>query len=244
MPISAALGNQDLAIGQSLRFLKLAQEKYKNGKLITEEEFIRYGFSESIIGVFAERIDGGIQAVGAEKHFGWLSRRAEAGRSGGIASAQRMRDDKGRLLSKQTPSKMEQIQASSSPSSSYSKRIKNNTCSSRPLAAVFDFDSVYKKYPKKVGKAGGEKVFRRDIRSAEDYAALNIAVENYTKHLSSEKIEAKFIKHFSTFMASWRDWCDSDAGSVIGVARKKTTLEVILECGGDIGFTNDTSESN
>lgn len=68
-----------------MRFFRMAQEKHKHGLLVSEEDFKRAGFSEALIGVFADRVDGGIQAVGAQKHFGWLAKRVEAGRKGGEA---------------------------------------------------------------------------------------------------------------------------------------------------------------
>lgn len=110
MPLVASLGNQDLALGQALRFFRLAQEKHKHGKLVSEEDFSRAGFSESLIGVFADRVDGGIQAIGAQKHFGWLAKRVEAGRKGGSTPKQ--------IEAKQ--SKPKQPEASPSYSPSYS----------------------------------------------------------------------------------------------------------------------------
>jgi len=123
LPVAIAVGNSDEAIGQVVRFFRLAQEKHKNGRLITEDEFSRAGFSPSILGVFADRVEGGIQAVGAQKHFGWLAKRVEAGRSGGRSKTE------AKLKSlKQNRSKQKQVEASSSysPSSSYSNSPSSN----------------------------------------------------------------------------------------------------------------------
>jgi hypothetical protein len=112
LSVVAAIGDQDKAIGQALRFFRMAQDKHKSGKLITEDEFARAGFSEALIGVFADRVDGGIQAVGAQKHFGWLARRVEAGRKGGQAKPSKRKQTQAKQ------SKPEQPEAS--PSYSYS----------------------------------------------------------------------------------------------------------------------------
>jgi hypothetical protein len=113
----AKMGDEDRAIGNALRWFRFAQEKHKQGKLVSEEEFTNNRFHESLFPIFAKRIEGGIQCIGAEKHFGWLALRSEAGSKGGKVSAQRPRDEKGRLLpvqanSKQTPSETQQDQDS------------------------------------------------------------------------------------------------------------------------------------
>lgn len=71
------------AIGAAIYFFKLAQEKYKRGEFITEEEFKFYGLPDELFPFIAERTSGGIQAVNADKFFGWLRSRVESGRKGG-----------------------------------------------------------------------------------------------------------------------------------------------------------------
>lgn len=83
MSVIESVGDQDKALGNALRFLRYAQEKHRKGKILSEDEFSARGFHESLIGVFAERVDGGIQAIGAKKHFGWLSKKVDAGSKGG-----------------------------------------------------------------------------------------------------------------------------------------------------------------
>lgn len=100
LDLVAKVGDQDKAIGNAVRFFKLAQEKHKQGRLISEEDFKAKGFLEALIPIFAKRTPSGIQATGASKHFAWLDQKAEAGREGGKKSAKRPRDSKGRLLKK------------------------------------------------------------------------------------------------------------------------------------------------
>ena len=98
--MAAKMGNQDQAIGNAIRFFRFAQQKHKAGLLVSEKEFEIEGFSEHLFPKFAQRMEGGIQAVGAQKHFKWLDQKVSAGQSGGQKSAQRPRDAMGRLLPK------------------------------------------------------------------------------------------------------------------------------------------------
>ncbi len=85
-PLIRAMGDEDRAVGMAIRFLKFAQEKYKYGKFVTSADFKKMGFTEDLIPFFAEKIEGGYQAKGAEKHFGWLRSRVLAGAAGGKKS--------------------------------------------------------------------------------------------------------------------------------------------------------------
>lgn len=119
--VAAKIGDQDVAIGMSLRFFRYAQEKHKCGRLLNEQEFAEK-FNEALIPTFAKRTPSGIQAVGAEKHFGWLEQKVRAGAAGGRKSAQRPRNARGQLVAKsklnQATTKHSQASSSSSSSSS------------------------------------------------------------------------------------------------------------------------------
>lgn len=104
LPLVAIKGDFEKAIGHAVYFIKVAQEHYKQGKSLTEEDFKNYGFSDALIPVFAKRTANGIEAKGSEKHFGWLEQKAESGRTGGRISAQRQRDKNGRLVKKESAS--------------------------------------------------------------------------------------------------------------------------------------------
>lgn len=84
-------------------------------------------------------------------------------------------------------------------------------------------------YPKKQGKSGAEKKFKAAIKAGVSPEEICQARDRYRDHLKREGTEAKFILHGSTFMGQWRDWLDPAAGTVDGVAKKKTTLEIIQE---------------
>jgi hypothetical protein len=81
------------------------------------------------------------------------------------------------------------------------------------IAQSFDFAEIYALFPKKIGKSKGIAFCRRSIKTLDDFEALKSSVIRYRDHVAKEGTETKFIKHFSTFMNSWRDWLDPDVGS-------------------------------
>lgn len=84
-----------------------------------------------------------------------------------------------------------------------------------PKPAPLDFDSLYRKYPRKDGKSKGMATCRAQIKTPEDFAALSLAIDRYGEHIRHHGTEAKYIKHFSTFMHSWRDWLEADTGTAV-----------------------------
>ena len=72
----------------------------------------------------------------------------------------------------------------------------------------FDFETIYKGYPRKIGKKRGIKWLKNHIKSEKKYANLAKALQNYTNHVESESIEEKYIMHFSTWVKRYEDWVD------------------------------------
>lgn len=89
MPIISAVGDRDKVIGNIVWFWKIARAAYKKGRVVTEHEWRSHGFIKELIPTFVEKVEGGYMAVGAEKHFGWIRNKVEAGSKGGIASAKK-----------------------------------------------------------------------------------------------------------------------------------------------------------
>jgi hypothetical protein len=81
---------------------------------------------------------------------------------------------------------------------------------------VFDFESLYQKYPRKEGKTRGIKIAEREIRTPEEYDLLSSAVDRYAKYCEAQGTEGKYIKHFATFMGCWREWLDPATGTTSG----------------------------
>lgn len=75
-----------------------------------------------------------------------------------------------------------------------------------------DFNSAYFLYPLKKGKQKGLQKLKKEISTFEDLELFKKAVEIYSADLKKNKTDAKYIKHFSTFVGEWRDWLEPDAG--------------------------------
>lgn len=76
-----------------------------------------------------------------------------------------------------------------------------------------DFDSVYQEYPRKEGKSKGIDKCQAQVKNEADFQALRSAISRYKAHCEGKGIEPQYIKHFSSFMASWRDWLDPATGT-------------------------------
>jgi hypothetical protein len=79
----------------------------------------------------------------------------------------------------------------------------------------FDFETLYKAYPLKIGKKRGLAACKTHVKTTKDYDRLKLAIEKYTKHVSDSKIEKQYIKHFDSFMSAWEDWIEEDAGHTL-----------------------------
>jgi hypothetical protein len=71
-----------------------------------------------------------------------------------------------------------------------------------------DFEAAYNLYPLKKGKSEGLKRLVKDLKTKDDLDIFVKSIENYKKDILLNKTESKYIKHFSTFVNSWRDWID------------------------------------
>jgi len=76
-----------------------------------------------------------------------------------------------------------------------------------------DFEAVYKLYPRKLGRAEGLRRIQATIKTKEELDQFETAVKRYAVHCKEKQTEEKFIKHFSSFVTSWRDWLDPETGT-------------------------------
>lgn len=74
------------------------------------------------------------------------------------------------------------------------------------------FEILYQRYPRKIGKAEGIKRCKRDVKNQADFDALELAISHFVAYHRGKQTEEQYIPHFSTFMSSWRDWCDPETG--------------------------------
>lgn len=67
-------------------------------------------------------------------------------------------------------------------------------------------------YPLKKGKSAGIDAAAKQLKSEKDLMDFETAVTRYSIDCERKGTEAKYIKHFSTFVSTWRDWLDENAG--------------------------------
>jgi hypothetical protein len=90
-------------------------------------------------------------------------------------------------------------------------------------ARSFDFQAIYAKYPRKMGKQKGFEKLKRDVKTEAAFQALEQAVSRFVAHHAKARTEGEFIPHFSTWVSSWRDWCDPETGT--DVVLKESEVE-------------------
>lgn len=93
----------------------------------------------------------------------------------------------------------------------------------------FDFEKIYEKYPRKIGKSPGMKKAKKEVFTQEGYDELLSAVEKFAAHHQEQKTEAEFIPYFSTFMNQWRDWLDSKTGTATSSANSAINWDHVYE---------------
>ncbi len=70
---------------------------------------------------------------------------------------------------------------------------------------VFNFEELWMKYPKRVGKKDALRHMKASIKTPEQYTSCEQALKNY---LSSERVFKGFTMNGSTFFNNWLDWVD------------------------------------
>lgn len=90
---------------------------------------------------------------------------------------------------------------------SKSKSILNNNNKEKK----FDFETLYQKYPRKIGKSKGLDICRKQIKTLGEYEELSQAIDRYKSYIAEHGTDPKYIKYFSTFMNHWRDWIDFES---------------------------------
>jgi hypothetical protein len=90
-------------------------------------------------------------------------------------------------------------------------------------------DEIYKHYPRKLGKDGGYKKLRTQLKTKAEVDQCNAALTNFLAHHKAKGTQAEFIPYFSTFVSSWRDWLDPDAGTSSIETNKRKALSFLDE---------------
>ena len=89
-----------------------------------------------------------------------------------------------------------------------------------PPKPKFDFEVLYKRYPRKEGKSRGLKVCKREVRTQADYEALGKAIDEYARRVAGKSED--YVKYFSTFMGEWRDYLEPAAGEAVDEGLRAT----------------------
>ncbi len=89
----------------------------------------------------------------------------------------------------------------------------NKTRLSARRISVEKAEQIYQTYPKKKGKGEGIKKLR--LLTEDRLPDLRQAMSRFLQNVKKEKPEDKHIPYFSTWMSSWTDWLDADAGKVV-----------------------------
>lgn len=223
--VAAKIGDHQRAVGMALIFFRLAQERFKDGKVMSEQEFFAEGFSEALIPKFAIRTERGIEAKGGAKHFKWLADSNDfmksIGKKGGLISSMRPRDEKGHFLphpdddvqaSKRSPSVTQaawtetstNVQASKPSSSSSSSKDLKEKLKNDPEWAQF-----WANCPRKVAKG---KAMESWIRCRKSYTPEDIA--RALGKLKAEKTKSgESYPYPATFLNNLGDFLEPDYGS-------------------------------
>lgn len=67
----------------------------------------------------------------------------------------------------------------------------------------FDFEFIWKQYPKPIGKKQALKHFTASVKSDDDFANIQRALDNYKK---SDTVSRGFVQNGSTWFNNWQDW--------------------------------------
>lgn len=86
-----------------------------------------------------------------------------------------------------------------------------------------ELEAVYQKYPRKEGKKKGMEILKREIKTPEDLALLDKAIEKFRDLMKTQNRPADKVMYFSTFMNSWRDPLDDDYGKNEDFANNATS---------------------
>lgn len=87
----------------------------------------------------------------------------------------------------------------------------------------FDFESLYKRYPRKEGKKRGMNRLRVTIKTSVLFAEFEKAMDEYISLCLKEAREPRFVKHWGTFVNNWTDY------KTKGMAVDKTTKKMVIE---------------
>ena len=70
-----------------------------------------------------------------------------------------------------------------------------------------NFDSIWEKYPRRVGKKKSQRFFDASVKTPEDMVRIETALSNYKK---CKRVADGFIQDGSTWFNNWQDWVEQN----------------------------------
>jgi hypothetical protein len=69
-----------------------------------------------------------------------------------------------------------------------------------------DFERIWQRYPKRIGKQTAQAWFRRTVRTKVDLDLINKALDNY---LASREVSRGYIQQGRRWFKEWKDWAEA-----------------------------------
>lgn len=104
---------------------------------------------------------------------------------------------------------------------------KNKENKKKYIYFYVDFETLWKRYPLKDGKAEAEKAFRESVCSEDDLTSITQALTNYLAHLSANPWKSP--KTGKSWFQNWRDWVDHREISAEDERRKEALLRELQD---------------
>lgn len=204
----------------------LAQEWFVKSphRTIPINSWNEQGFPDSFVNCgLAEMQETGVYVKGANEQFQWLLDRRSAGSKGGLKSQEKRSKQTQANASKSNPlslplslslKKETTLVQSAIERDAQEVQIQNPGKLAKEPKATIDLESAYKLYPRKQGKSPAIRKLKTQIKTEQDLSDLTKAIKNYAAFCHRENKELQFVMLFSTFANQWRDWLDSETGTV------------------------------
>jgi hypothetical protein len=210
-------GDKDKALGMLVRAFIVAQAHYltdvsecladASARLIPLNDWKKQGCSDLLIEVgLAEQRGSYIYVSGSERQFKWLIQKQKAGQKGGLS---RSKAGASGCLAQDSGSKPLSLTHSLTLN-----KNKKNTKKKGFKIPDDELERLYQKYPRRMGKTKGFEKLRKILKSENDVAEFEKALDRFAELTAKQKTEPQFIPHFSTFVNShWQDYLDDDVGA-------------------------------
>jgi len=87
------------------------------------------------------------------------------------------------------------------------------------------FNKIWEIYPRKDGMKEALRHFNATVKTDENWENINKALNNYKKHIETNRTEPRYIKKGSTWFNNWQDWVNWEEPKGIEKKKRKTLLE-------------------